>query len=42
MATGVGVSMTGQHESGCCEKVSGLAGRVHGNWVGEVVQCYSM
>ena len=30
----VGVSVTGQSRAGYHERVSGLAGRVHGNWVG--------
>ena len=42
VATGIGVKVTGQSRVGCCESVLGLAGRVHGNWVGEVRQCYSM
>ena len=41
VATSVRVNVTGQSRAGCCESVLGLAGRVHGNWVGEVHQCYS-
>ena len=40
VATGVGVKVTGRSRVGCCESVSGLAGRVCGNWVGEVCRCY--
>ena len=42
VATGVGVKVTGWSRAGCRESVSGLAGRVCGNWVGEVHQCYGM
>ena len=40
VATGIGVNVTGQSRAGCHERVSGLAGRVCGNWVGEVCWCY--
>ena len=40
VATGVRVNVTGRSRAGCCESVSGLAGGVCGNWVGEVHQCY--
>ena len=39
VATSIGVKVTGQLRVGCRESVSGLAGRVRGNWVGEVHQC---
>ena len=42
VATSIGVSVTGWLRVGCHERVSGLAGGVHGNWVGEVHWCYSM
>ena len=32
--------LTGQSRAGCCESVSGLAGGVRGNWVGEARRCY--
>ena len=41
MATSVGVNVTGRLRVGCHEKVLGLAGGVHGNWVREVHQCDS-
>ena len=41
VATGVGVKVTGRSRAGCHESVSGLAGRVRGNWVGEVRRCCS-
>ena len=41
VATGVGVKVTGRLRAGCRESVSGLAGSVCGNWVGEVRWCYS-
>ena len=41
VATGTGVNVTGWLRVGCHERVLGLAGGVHGNWVGEVCQCYS-
>ena len=40
VATGIGVKVTGQSRAGCHESVSGLAGGVRGNWVGEVRWCY--
>ena len=40
VATGIGVKVTGRSRVGCHESVSGLAGGVHGNWVGEVCWCY--
>ena len=42
VATGVGVKVTGRSRVGCRESVSGLAGGVRGNWVGEVRRCCGM
>ena len=42
VATGVGVKVTGWSGAGCRESVSGLAGGVCGNWVGEVRRCCGM
>ena len=42
VATSIGVKVTGQSRVGCHESVLGLAGRVRGNWVGEVRQCYGI
>ena len=41
VATSIRVNVTGQSRVGCHERVSGLAGRVHGNWVREAHWCYS-
>ena len=40
VATSIGVSMTDWSWVGCCERVSGLASGVHGNWVRDVHWCY--